>query len=108
MFVSGPLGDYYLNPLSPCIDAGSQTAVAAGLSDMTTPADEALDIDEVDMGYHFPLSDSTPPCNIIITSPPDFFYNTILLTWTPVEGADRYYFEYDIGDSSGSLEWHDT
>ncbi|MCD6327073.1 right-handed parallel beta-helix repeat-containing protein, partial [bacterium] len=108
MFVPGQLGDYYLNPLSPCINAGSQSAAAAGLSDRTTQADESLDMDEVDMGYHYALSDSTPPSTIIITSPPDFYYNTILLTWTPIVEADRYLFEYDIGGTVASLEWQDS
>lgn len=108
-FASGPLGDYYLDPLSPCINAGSKTAEEAGLSELTTQADETLDTVEVDMGYHHDISGTVPPPNdIIITSPPDFYFNTILVTWTPVDGADRYFFEYAIGGSVFSLEWHDT
>jgi len=55
MFVSGPLGNFYLHPLSPCIDAGSRTAEEAGLSNRTTQADGTPDTGIVDMGYHYPL-----------------------------------------------------
>jgi len=55
MFVLGPLGEYYLDPDSPCIDAGSQSAEEAGLSDRTTQADGTPDTGTVDMGYHYPL-----------------------------------------------------
>ena len=55
MFVSGPFGEYYLHPDSPCIDAGSQSAVGSGLSDRTTRADGTPDTGTVDMGYHYPI-----------------------------------------------------
>ncbi|MBN2208041.1 MAG: DUF1565 domain-containing protein [Candidatus Coatesbacteria bacterium] len=55
MFVTGPLGDYYLHPDSPCVDSGSRTAEEAGLSDRTTQADGTPDTGTVDMGYHYPL-----------------------------------------------------
>lgn len=55
MFVTGPLGDYYLDPASPCIDAGSQSAEEAGLSDRTTRAAGTPDTGTVDMGYHHPI-----------------------------------------------------
>ena len=55
MFVSGPSGDYYLDPESPCIDAGSQSAEEAGLSDRTTQTDGTPDSGIVDMGFHYPL-----------------------------------------------------
>ncbi|MBN1593197.1 MAG: right-handed parallel beta-helix repeat-containing protein [Candidatus Coatesbacteria bacterium] len=54
LFVIGPLGDYYLDPDSPCIDAGSQSAEDAGLSDRTTQADGTPDTGWIDMGYHYP------------------------------------------------------
>ncbi|MBN1593403.1 MAG: right-handed parallel beta-helix repeat-containing protein [Candidatus Coatesbacteria bacterium] len=53
MFVEGPFGDYYLDPNSPCIDAGSQTADEAGLSTRTTQADGMADTGQVDMGFHY-------------------------------------------------------
>lgn len=55
MFVSGPCGDYYLDPASPCIDAGSRSAAEAGLSDRTTQADGTPDVGLVDMGFHYPI-----------------------------------------------------
>jgi len=55
MFVIGPFGDYYLHPESPCIDAGSKSALAARLSERTTQADGDPDSGQVDIGYHYPL-----------------------------------------------------
>ena len=55
MFVEGPLGEYYLHPDSPCIDAGGRSAEEAGLSDRTTQADGTPDTGVVDMGYHYPI-----------------------------------------------------
>ena len=48
------IGDYFLEAESPCIDAGSQTAEEAGLSDpYTTRIEEGIvDSNDVDMGYH--------------------------------------------------------
>ncbi|MBN1594095.1 MAG: right-handed parallel beta-helix repeat-containing protein [Candidatus Coatesbacteria bacterium] len=61
LFETGPLGDYYLDPDSPCIDAGSQSAADAGLTNHTTQADGTPDTGVVDMGYHYPLgSDEVP------------------------------------------------
>ncbi|HUT03961.1 MAG TPA: right-handed parallel beta-helix repeat-containing protein [bacterium] len=54
MFVTGPLGKYYLHPDSLCIDAGRISVSAAGLSDRTTQADGTPDTGIVDMGYHYP------------------------------------------------------
>jgi len=64
MFVPGPLGDYYLSceaaghgaANSPCIDAGSDTAEALGLDELTTRTDCRPDTGVVDMGYHYPLT----------------------------------------------------
>jgi len=46
---------FYLQPHSPCIDAGSRTAEEAGLSDWTTQTDGTPDTGRVDMGAHYPL-----------------------------------------------------
>jgi len=54
MFVTGPLGDYYLHPDSPCIDAGSRSAEEAGLSNRTTQTDGTPDTGVLDMGFHYP------------------------------------------------------
>ena len=58
LFVTGPLGDYYLSQIaagqaldSPCVDAGDPTSTIIG----TTRTDEVQDSGVVDMGYHYPL-----------------------------------------------------
>jgi len=53
MFRTGPFGEFYLAADSPCIDAGSKSAVDAGLSDRTTFVDGVPDTDMVDLGYHY-------------------------------------------------------
>lgn len=55
MYVSGPFGDFYLDPQSPCIDAGRRSAFDAGVSDRTTQSDGTPDTGVVDMGYHYPI-----------------------------------------------------
>jgi predicted outer membrane repeat protein len=54
MFVSGPLGDFYLDPASPCVNAGSDLAADLGLAGFTTRADGVADMGIVDLGYHYP------------------------------------------------------
>jgi parallel beta-helix repeat protein len=61
LFVSGPLGDYYLSQIvagqgadSPCVDTGSDTAANLGFDTFTTRTDEEPDAGTVDMGYHSP------------------------------------------------------
>lgn len=54
LFLSGPLGEFYLNQtLSPAVDNGSVTAVSLGLDSYTTDAANALDSGQVDIGYHY-------------------------------------------------------
>ncbi|MCK4625309.1 MAG: hypothetical protein KAV00_08370, partial [Phycisphaerae bacterium] len=62
LFVTGPGGDFYLSQIaasqaadSPCVGAGSDTAVNLGLCKRTTRTDEVPDTDIVDMGYHYPV-----------------------------------------------------
>ena len=57
-FTPGPFGDFYLDPGSVCIDAGSRTAEAAGLADRTTRANDTPDTGQVDLGYHYPLREN--------------------------------------------------
>ena len=64
LFVSIPSeknGAYYLGQRasgqaadSPCVDAGSETAVKTGLDDKTSRTDKVGDAGIVDMGYHYP------------------------------------------------------
>lgn len=48
------VGGYYLAENSPCVDAGTNTAAANGLTNRTTRLDGSNDSDRVDMGYHYP------------------------------------------------------
>jgi hypothetical protein len=45
---------FYLAASSPCVNTGSTTSVAAGLNALTTRSDGSLDVDLVDLGYHYP------------------------------------------------------
>lgn len=58
MFVPGPLGNYYLGPQSPCIDAGGKWALESGLADRTTRPDGLPDGGILDMGFHYLVVDS--------------------------------------------------
>lgn len=58
-FVAGPEGDFYLGDVaagqpttSPAVDAGSVTAVEAGMDARTTRTDSGADAGMVDLGYH--------------------------------------------------------
>lgn len=55
LFVSGPFGGYYLDPESPCIDAGDRSATDARLDRYTTQADGSPDTSIVDIGFHYPI-----------------------------------------------------
>ncbi len=64
LFVSGPVGCYYLSQTaagqvadSPCVDAGDRTSA---LVDGTTRTDEVADSGIVDMGHHYPISGLIP------------------------------------------------
>jgi parallel beta-helix repeat protein len=65
LFVTGPLGDYYLSQppcqpeLSPCVDAGHLGSVPEG----TTRTDHVDDTWPVDMGYHYTI-DSAPDVSV--------------------------------------------
>lgn len=43
---------------SPCLDSGSDTALNLGMSDKTTRTDESLDVGNVDLGFHYFLSEA--------------------------------------------------
>ncbi len=65
LFVTGPLGDYYLSSLtagqdadSPCIDAGWGTPSDYGLERYTTRTDGTPDTGTVDMGFHYPTDEA--------------------------------------------------
>ena len=67
-FCTGDLGDYYLSHIaagqladSPCIDAGSDTAAALGLSYFSTRTDGVVDEGMADIGCHFSVAGAGPP-----------------------------------------------
>ena len=54
MFVSSNNGSYFIDQTtSLCLNAGSQTAIEAGLDEYTTSYEAVLDIDQVDIGFHY-------------------------------------------------------
>jgi parallel beta-helix repeat protein len=59
LFVSGPLGNYYLSQIaagqaqqSPCVDSGNPGSL---IPNGTTRTDQAPDATPIDMGYHYPI-----------------------------------------------------
>ncbi|MBN1594209.1 MAG: right-handed parallel beta-helix repeat-containing protein [Candidatus Coatesbacteria bacterium] len=71
LFVTGPLGDYYLSNVgagqdmdSPCINAGSMSAAEAGLASMTTRTDGEFDTGTLDIGYHYSATPPTIGCEV--------------------------------------------
>jgi hypothetical protein len=54
-FETGPLGDYYLYQLGPCIDAGGTAAATIGLDMATTNTNHIGDTGVVDIGFHYPV-----------------------------------------------------
>ena len=65
LFVTGQEGEYYLQPVSPCVNAGSAEAseiyfyffdgewISVYMSELTTKIDLTLDDGVVDIGYHY-------------------------------------------------------
>jgi parallel beta-helix repeat protein len=77
LFVTGPLGDYYLSQIaagqeedSPCVDAGDPSS---SVPEGTTRTDEVEDTWPVDMGYHYPLGEPIEKDAgvVSIDAPPD-------------------------------------
>jgi hypothetical protein len=69
LFVTGPLGNYYLSQIaagqpvnSTCVNAGSNSAENLGMNRYTTRTDERPDRETVDMGYHYPFTPEAEPC----------------------------------------------
>jgi peptidoglycan/xylan/chitin deacetylase (PgdA/CDA1 family) len=66
-FVTGAQGDYYLSQVlagqagdSPCVNAGSDTALNLGMDVFTTRTDQVKDEGIVDMGHHYPAISGSP------------------------------------------------
>ncbi|MBN2208981.1 MAG: right-handed parallel beta-helix repeat-containing protein [Candidatus Coatesbacteria bacterium] len=78
LFVSGPFCDYYLSQRaagqgqdSPCVDAGSMTAAAAGMAAKTTRTDGMPDTGVVDIGFHYPTHFTLP--EVWVSNPSDTY-----------------------------------
>ncbi|GAB4343911.1 MAG: hypothetical protein Kow0099_22830 [Candidatus Abyssubacteria bacterium] len=96
LFVSGPLGAYYLSQTtagqlstSACVDAGSDTAARLTLDTLTTRTDHVSDTGTVDMGFHYGWDPTLKQINLIspfksstLSHPPTFY-------WTALGGADN-------------------
>ncbi len=59
---------YYLGAGSPCVDAGSVTAAAAGLAGYTTRTDGTADSGQVDLGYHYAGAFSTTYADLYVAT----------------------------------------
>lgn len=60
-FVTGRLGDFYLDPRGPSVNSGSTSSMALGLyRGFTTSVDERWDEGRVDMGFHYPSNRGSP------------------------------------------------
>jgi chitodextrinase len=66
VFVTGPMGNYYLDPNSPAVDSGSDTAANIGLDMYPTDQNETPDSGQVDRGYHYTLSTQVPTYQLTI------------------------------------------
>jgi len=98
-FVSGPLGNFYLNQTSsPAINSGSATAAFLGLNTYTTDANNAFDLGQVDRGYHYPISTSVQTFHltasvvgghgmVVPTSPEPVDYNSTTDIYTYYAGT---------------------
>jgi len=81
VFVDLNNGYYFLDQdISPCINAGSQTAFEAGLNNYTTSYELILDSDQVDIGYHYHPDDSI---QVSINDDLVFAVETLLLSNYP-------------------------
>ncbi|UCD84607.1 MAG: chitobiase/beta-hexosaminidase C-terminal domain-containing protein [Deltaproteobacteria bacterium] len=95
-FVSGPNGDYYLSQTaagqgsdSPCVDAGSDTAVNLRMGNKTTRTDGVPDSGIVDMGYHY--LDIIPPGNLAASPAGGSYCPTSVTLSCDDPGATIYY-----------------
>jgi hypothetical protein len=109
LFVSGPLGAFYLSQpaagqseTSPCVDAGSDLAVTLGFDGCTTRTDHQGDTGMVDMGRHYLcLNDIllfSPMAQALVSSPPRFIWNA--------EGETQN--AYAVEMRFGSSPWYST
>ncbi len=77
LYSAGPWGNFYLSQTaagqgsnSPAVNAGSRSAVAAAVSDLTTRTDHVTDVGNVDMGFHYPPLDP-----VLQAEPPELVFH---------------------------------
>jgi len=96
-FLTGPLGDFYIDQGSSAINSGSDTAANLGLDTYTTATNEVPDSEQVDRGYHYFTSASVEQFqlntsvvggqgSILPPSGPYYAGTTITLTAVPDSG----------------------
>jgi len=117
LFVTGPLGDYFLAQTaagqaadSPCADAGNPTAPIPG---GTTRTDLEPDSNVLDMGFHYLASQTVPPTHFLAAGPGPATDNPPLVRVYPPEqdaartaqwtayGADSFGVNVTTGDLDG-------
>ena len=54
------------------------------------------------------LNDDSIQDYLYITNPPEFYYNTIILSWTPITGADHYKIEYKSMGETFSVDLNEN
>jgi len=111
LFVTGPLGDYYLSQTaagqesqSPCVDTGSDTAANLGLDVRTTRTDHLADASTVDMGYHSPRCPGGLPGDVDGNGVVDGLDLTAVLSaWETVPGDPLWNANADL-DCNGVVD----
>jgi len=121
-FVIGPFGDYYLSQTevgdpnqavdSPCVDAGSGSAISVGMSGYTTRTDELFDRGIVDMGYHHLITLEVEECRVVDLFLDHFinFKDFAVFAWwwlsDDCSGANGWCDGADV-TFDGNVDWED-
>ncbi|MBN2208038.1 MAG: DUF1565 domain-containing protein [Candidatus Coatesbacteria bacterium] len=110
-FVTGALGDYYLNPQSSCIDAGKFTANDLYLERRTTQTDGAKDTGNADIGFHYrmPTGSRAPVASIASIFPNPVRQGRDNITFRGAVTDDGEIIAYEWASSlDGLLSTHKT
>ena len=96
---------------SPCIDAGSDTAVNLGMDDKTTRTDEVTDTGIVDIGWHYCLPPYVAPTANFSGSPTSGTFVCgygFDVQFTDTSTGDVSSWLWDFGDGETSTEQNPT